>query len=48
MASLYRRLLGDDFDRLPPALRNFHDVGPLLGMLVRYEGLVVPDPSAGD
>jgi hypothetical protein len=26
MPSLYRRLLGDDFDRLPPALRDFHDV----------------------
>jgi hypothetical protein len=24
-ASLYRRLLGPDFDRLPPALRRFHD-----------------------
>lgn len=26
MASLYRRLLGDDFDRLPASLRDFHDV----------------------
>ncbi len=26
MSSLYRRLLGDAFDRLPPALRDFHDV----------------------
>lgn len=26
MSALYRRLLGDDFDRLPPTLRDFHDV----------------------
>lgn len=26
-ASLYRRLLGPDFDRLPPVLRRFHDSG---------------------
>ena len=26
MTSLYRRLLGPSFDRLPPALRRFHDV----------------------
>jgi hypothetical protein len=26
MPSLYRRLLGSDFDRLPPTLQRFHDV----------------------
>jgi Domain of unknown function (DUF4166) len=26
MPSLYRRLLGESFDSLPPALRDFHDV----------------------
>src|SRR5262245_17048141 len=26
MPSLYRRLLGDAFDALPPSLRDFHDV----------------------
>lgn len=60
MPALYRRLLGDAFDSLPPTLRDFHDVeqerhfravfritrgrGPLRGLLCRLGRL----PPAGE